>query len=270
MAFPFPMVLGWALLLVPAAIIILLTIIVAWFVGALTGRLLHLNNPQLVGAVRRIVVALVWVIGATLALQSLGVSPDVLLLVMALVALGAMIALRDPLGNYGAKYFSDIYTPFKLGDQIQVLGYAGKVIEINPMSTVLLSDQEQLVSVPNSAMVREVVVNTSPQAWKELTIAISLSSSTDLPRFESDLLKSLSKLQYRLDSRFPPVLTTKARTSQSTDLTMTLMLRRPEDRDALTAEANKRVAEVLEKVRSNHRSTPELAKAQRARAQQAP
>ncbi|MFZ1023355.1 MAG: hypothetical protein WAN87_04390 [Thermoplasmata archaeon] len=53
--------------------------------------------------------------------------------------------------------------------------------------------------------------------------------------------------------RFPPVLTTRARTVGSTDLTVTLMLRRPEERDAITLEVNKRVAEVMSWIGSGRR-----------------
>ncbi|MCI4372061.1 MAG: mechanosensitive ion channel family protein [Thermoplasmata archaeon] len=242
--------------LLPVAVIVVLTLLLAWLGGLLAGRLMRPSTPQMAGAARRLTMAVVGLIGGTLALQALGVSPDVLLLVIALLGVTALVALRDPLGNYGAKYFSDIYTPFKVGDTIEVQGFSGKVIEINPMTTVLLSDKEQLVSVPNASMIRDVVVNTSPQAWKEVTIPVSISGNLDLPVFESELLKSLSKLRMRLDVRFPPVLTTKARTPQSTDLTLTLMLRRPEDRDAITAEANKRLTEVLERVRGSRRSGP--------------
>jgi small conductance mechanosensitive channel len=242
----------WSLLapFLPVAIIIILTIIFAWLLGLLVGRLTLLSNPQMGGAARRLAVALVVLIGGTLALQALGVSPDILYLVVALLGVTALVALRDPLGNYGAKYFSDIYTPFKVGDTIEVQGHSGKVIEINPMTTVLLSDKEQLISVPNAAMIRDVVINTSPQAWKEVVVPVSISGNIDLPAFESDLLKNLSKLRMRLDARFPPILTTKARSPQSTDLTLTLMLRRPEDRDAITSEVNKRLGEVLERVRA--------------------
>jgi hypothetical protein len=102
-------------------------------------------------------------------------------------------------------------------------------------------------------MVRDVVVNTSPQAWKEVAVPVTLGSAVDLATFESALRKSLAKLRTRLDARFPPVLTTKARSAQSTNLVLTLMIRHPEDRDAITAEANKRVAEVLEEVRGARR-----------------
>jgi small-conductance mechanosensitive channel len=229
----------------PAAIIVVLTVVFAWLVSLLVGRLTRLTTPRMAGAARRLSATVVGLIGGTLTLQALGLSPDVLLLVVALLGVTVLIALRDPLSNYGAKYFSDIYTPFKVGDTIRVREQTGKVIEINPMSTILLAQNEQLVSVPNIAMIREVVVNTTPQAWKEVTVPITISGNVDLPAFESDLLKSFSKIRMRLDPRFPPVLTTGARTPQTTELVLTLMLRRPEDRDAITQETNKRVAELL-------------------------
>ncbi|HTW56098.1 MAG TPA: mechanosensitive ion channel family protein [Thermoplasmata archaeon] len=238
---------------VPAAVIVALTALLATLVSTLVGRLLRRTTPQMATAGRRLSAASIGLIGGTFALQALGLNPAIILVVIALLGATVLVALREPLGNYGAKYFSDIYTPFKVGDTIQVQGFSGKVIEINAMTTVLLSDQDQLVSVPNVAMIRDVVVNTSPQAWKEVVIPVTIGGNVDLPTFESALRKSLAKLRTHLDPRFPPVLTTKARSAQSTVLQLTLMIRRPEDRDAITAEANKRLAEVLDAVRGVRR-----------------
>jgi small conductance mechanosensitive channel len=218
-------------------------------VSLIIGRLTRQTTPPMRAAARRLGAVVVVLVGGTLALQALGVNTDILLLLVALVGVTAIVALREPLGNYGAKYFSDIYTPFKVGDTIQVHNISGKVIEINAMTTVLLTESDQLVSVPNAWMIREVVVNTSPQAWKEITVPVSIGGTVDLATFESELLKSLSKIRTRLDPRFPPVLATKARTAQVTDLVLTVMIRRPEDRDSITAEVNKRIAESQEKAR---------------------
>ncbi|MGA8542137.1 MAG: mechanosensitive ion channel domain-containing protein [Thermoplasmata archaeon] len=234
---------------VPVVVIIVLTAFIAWIASLVVGSLTRQTTPPMRAAARRLGILVVVLIGGTLALQALGVNTDVLLLVIALLGVTILVALREPLGNYGAKYFSDIYTPFKVGDTISVKGVSGKVIEINAMTTVLLSENDQLISVPNVSMIRDVVVNTSPQAWKEVTVPVSISGNVDLPTFESELLKSLAKIRTRLDPRFPPVLATKARTAQSTDLMLTVMIRRPEDRDSIAAEVNKRLSEVLQRSR---------------------
>jgi small conductance mechanosensitive channel len=242
-----------ALPYVPVAIIVVLTVVIAWLASLVAGRLTRQSTPQLAAAARRLGAGVVGLIGGTLALQALGVNTAILLLVVGLLGVTILIALREPLENYGAKYFTDVYTPFKVGDTIAVEGMAGKVIEINAMTTILLSENDQLISVPNVSMIREVVVNTSPQAWKELTIPVALSAAIDLATFESELLKSLAKLRTRLDPRFPPVLTTKARSPQSSDLILTVMLRRPEDRETITTEVNKRLTEVMDHLRGSRR-----------------
>lgn len=240
----------YLLVVLPVAITLLLTWLVGMLVGRIIGRLMSHSTPQAIGGGRRLGVVIVWLIGGTLSAQELGLSADVLLLVIGLFGAAALIALREPLGNYGARYFTDIYSPFKIGDQIEIVGRAGKVIEINAMTTMLLTDDEKLVSIPNSLLIRDVLVNRSPLAWKEMTIPVSLPASTDLPAFEAELRSTLSKLKTRLDPRFPPVLTTKARSAQSTELVLTLMLRRPEERDAVMAEANRRVSEVFAQARA--------------------
>ncbi len=242
--------LGWFAPYESAVATAVATVLVALLLGEMVGRLMRRSNPQMALAARRLGIVVVGLIGGTLTLQALGASPDVLLVAIGLFGAAILIALREPLGNYGAKFFSDIYTPFKVGDTIRVQGVAGKVLEINAMTTVLLSEEEQLISVPNVALVRDVVVNTSPQAWREITVPVAVASTVDLPTFESELRKSLAKLRTRLDPRFPPFLTTKARSAQSTDVLLTVMLRRPEDREAMTVEVNQRVTEVLQRVRA--------------------
>ena len=226
-------------------IIIVATWLLAKLAGRLLGRLLQETPPQVAATARTAGAVVVWLVGAVIAIGELGISPSILLVVIALLGVLVIVAIREQLENFGAKYFADVYTPFKVGDSIQIREYSGNVIEINSMSTILLSDKDQLVSIPNSLFMREVVVNRSPQAWKEVVFPITIPGSVDLPSFENELLKSVGKLRARLDRRFPPLLTTKARGPQSADLVLTLMLKQPEERDALVTEVNKRISETL-------------------------
>jgi small conductance mechanosensitive channel len=239
----------WALPYVFAAVTIGLTWLVAWIAGLVIGGVMRQSAPQVETGARRLGTVVVWLVGILVAVQEVGVSVEILLVVVGLFGIAAIVALRTPLENFGAKYFSDVYSPFKLGDSIQVGSYSGKVIEINAMTTVLLSGDDQLVVLPNLLLMKETLVNSSPQAWKELTIPISLPGNVDIAPLESEILKSLAKLRLRLDKRFPPVLATKARTPQSTDLVLTVMIRRPEERDALLVEVNKRVHDAMQRIR---------------------
>ncbi len=240
---------AWSLPYIFAAVIVAFTALIAWIVGLVVRGAMGQSAPQVAQGARRLATVAVWVVGVLLAVQEIGISVDVLLVVLALVGVAAILACRQSLENFGAKYFSEVYTPFKVGDSIEVGPFAGKVIEINAISTVLLSSDDRLLAVPNSMILREGLVNVSPQAWKELTIPISVPGNRDIAPLENEVMKSLGKLRPRLDKRFPPVLTTRARTPQSTDLILTVMIRRPEDRDPLLAEVNKRVHAAIERTR---------------------
>ena len=233
------------LLVLYIGVTLALTALLAQWSSLVVVRLMSQSAPVAAVGARRLVAAIIWLIGGTFALQLAGVSLGFLLLVVGLLGVATLIALRQPLENFGAKFFSDVYIPYKVGDSISVGPHSGKVIEINAMATILLSSDDRMISVPNTTFLTDVIVNTSPQAWKELTIPVTVRASVDLPAFESGVLKSLAKIRTRLDPRFPPVVTTKARGAQATDLVITLMIRRPEDRDAIMSEASKRIADVL-------------------------
>jgi small conductance mechanosensitive channel len=224
-------------------ILVAVTFLAGQLARYLALRTMRQSRPQVAGSVGMMASVVVYLIGSVIAVQELGISPDILIVVIALLGAAALIGLREQLENYGGKYFSDVYSPFKLGDSIRIRDYSGKVIEINAMTTVLLSDDDHLVAIPNSMFMKEVVINTSPQAWKEVAIPVSIGANVDLAAFEGTVFRSLAKLRSRLDRRFPPVITTRSRTSLSTELTVTVMIRRPEDRDVIITEVQKRISE---------------------------
>lgn len=232
--------------LVLFAAIIVITYIVAKLSGIIISRLMRQSYPLLAAQAKRIGWVIVWLVGIILAIEQLGINSTILLLVVAIAGIATVIAIRVPLENIGAKYFQDVYIPFKIGDSISVQGHFGRVVEVNSVSTILLTDDDQLISIPNSVFVKEIVVNSTPQAWKEVTIPIAVDNSVDLAEFENSIMKSLNKMKLHLDKVFPPVLETQTRGSQQTELVLTVMIQRPEERDTIVTEINKRISEIMQ------------------------
>jgi small conductance mechanosensitive channel len=239
--------------LVELGTIVAITALVALLASWAIGRAMVRSSPQVVTGARRVGIAVVALAGTVLLVQQVGVSPDILLLIAGLFGAAALVASRVPLENLGGKYFADVYIPFKVGDRVEIAGESGQVIEINAMCTVLLTDEHQIASIPNSRFMRDILINTTPQAWKEVLVPVTVGPGVDLPALESEILKSLSKIRLRLDPRFPPVLSTRARDGTSSDLVLRVMIRRPEDREAILAEVNHRLSAAMEKVQADRR-----------------
>ncbi|MEM2340036.1 MAG: mechanosensitive ion channel family protein [Candidatus Bathyarchaeia archaeon] len=233
--------------------IVLATWIIARSLSAIIGGLFGRVTPLLAIHAKRIAWVSIWSIGIIFALEQLGLRIDLLLLIVGLLGAAAIVANFDTLRNLSSKYFSDVYIPFKVGDFIKVCGQSGKVIEINPMSTILLTENEELVSIPNSIFLREIVVNATPHVWKEVAIPIVIDSSIDLAEFESEVIKSCNKLRLHLDERFPPIITVKSREPKSTSLILTLMIKDPDRKEAIVSEVNLRVAEIIQRMRRGKR-----------------
>src|SRR5262249_316038 len=149
--------LSFALPYLPAALILLATFLVSFAAPWVVGWLLRSVAPRVAGTARRLTALVVWAVGLTLAVQSVGLNGAGLYLILTRLGIATLLAPGEPLENIGAKFFPDVYTPFKVGDTIEVLGFAGKVVEINALATILLTGNQRLVSVPNSALLREVV-----------------------------------------------------------------------------------------------------------------
>jgi small conductance mechanosensitive channel len=251
-SFSIPPILGSA---ISAVAILVATWLVARFTGSFLARILRSGPPLVAVHVKRLAVTIIWLFGILFALDQIGLRSEILLLLIALVGIALAIANKETLENIASKYFADFYIPFKVGDTIAIRGFSGKVIEINPISTVLITESEDLISIPNSLFLREVVVNSTPKAWKEVSIPIMISSHIPLASFESEILRSCNKLRHHLDERFPPILTVKNRGDKTTELTLTLMVKEPETKDNIVSTISSNVSEIQDRIRkSGHQS----------------
>ncbi len=235
------------------AAIVAVTAIIAKIVSLIIKGAFRTWAPVVRTNVQKIVSIIIWAIGLLIAVEQLGLRTDFLLLLVGLFGVVIVIAIRDTLENIGAKYFSDVYVPFKVGDIIKVGNSSGKVIEINPITTVLLTDDKKLVSVPNSIFLRERVVNMTPHAWKEILIPITLSGVINPAEFESEVLKVCNRLRRYLDERFPPVLTIKRRESKFVELVLTLMVKEPSKKHEIIEEMYKKISEIEDKMKRKKR-----------------
>jgi len=236
-------------LVVPAAsflVIMAVTWVVAYLIGVVLARLMGRSSPLVAAQTKRLARVFVWTVGILLAIEQLGLRVDLLLIIIGLGGVALIVGNRDSLENISARYFSDLYVPVRVGDYVAVRGHTGRVIEMNPISTILLSADDQLISIPNTVFVKEAVVNATPQAWKELTISIVVNGDVDLPEFEREVLKSCNKIRLHLDQRFPPVLSVKSRSSQTAELSLTLMVKEPGRKDEISSEMNQRISAIVE------------------------
>jgi len=233
--------------------IVLATWLAVKIVDSIAKRAFSIFPHLVLTRVRKGVSTFIWIVGILIAIEQLGLRAEILIAIIVLLGIAVIIALRDVLSNIASKYFSDIYVPYKVGDRISIAGYTGSVIEINPLVTVLLTDDGKTISIPNSFFTSNIVVNETREAWREILIPILVEKGLDIAEVEAEILKRVNKLRSRLDDRFPPTFVTRRSDGSNVEIVLVVRIKDPMDKDTIANEINRRVLEAIEHVRTRSR-----------------
>jgi small-conductance mechanosensitive channel len=155
-------------------------------------RLAARREPDELAAIRTRLSILVRVVVAFLGIivvwQVLSIFPSTEQLAKAIIASSAVLALlvglafATPLGNLGAGILLAFNQPVRIGDRVTLGDVTGRAEEITLTYTVLITDDERRVYIPNSQMVSSVVVNRSvvdPRRWVSVDLPIALGAPLD-------------------------------------------------------------------------------------------
>jgi small conductance mechanosensitive channel len=208
----------------------------------------HTTSPQIAINIQHYVYWLVWFIGIVFALSQLGLSVDILLLIITLIGILIIIAGRDALKNLSARLFLDLYTQYKVGDKIMIQEFNGKVVEINPISTILANEKNELINIPNALFLSDIMVNkTSGRGW-EITVPILIDKKVDVIEFEEALLDVCKNIRRYLKKGKQPTCATTKIDEHITEITVMVTLRNPENKAVVVEEIHKRAKEILDEM----------------------
>jgi small conductance mechanosensitive channel len=125
-----------------------------------------------------------------IAIGKLGISIAPFVAAIGAVFLTAGLALQGTVANFAAGISLVITRPFKIGDTISVNNVYGVVEEIKLAYTLLRTEDEELITIPNKNMVGEVIVNSFDYRIVETTIGIS---------YNDDCQKAITLIQNTID-----------------------------------------------------------------------
>lgn len=179
------------------------------FVASMGRSRLNKNLKLLGGRIVYLTVVVVGII-VILAIWGTGIVLPVALLGALSVALS--LALQDVLKNLVAGIYLLIEHPFVIGDRITVATYTGSIKDIQIRYTSLVTDDDELVLIPNSILFSSAVVNLSEADRKRaaLTVTVPARVGADLDRTEEQIREALRSVRTILLDPEPRVLLSKA------------------------------------------------------------
>lgn len=183
---------------IKALAVLAIALIVARFARAWTVRILsrsrvNLNVATLLGNLSQVVVL---VIGGVYVFYALGFDWTGLLTLVGAAGLAISLSMQDLLKNVIAGIYLLMEQPFRLGDRITVKEVTGVVQGIELRTTILCTDENLQVVVPNSTVLNEIVTNRSASNLQKqiLLLYISNPDLSALSRKITDTLRNFDDI----------------------------------------------------------------------------
>ena len=232
--------------LIAIACLILIPITVK-ILKSIVKRTIGRANPV---AASRVQVVGGWIISfilITLALSQLGLDVTILYILIGLAGLTFIIASKDLLANLLAEQVLLTQAPFKVGDWIKVGDHFGRVVEINPVSTILVTPDNERVIIPNSVFSTSIVLNQTVEGGIRISVPIVVGRRHELTGIEEELLKIGKELSKDL-APHPPEVVIDDMTRDHVKLRLDVWALNPLKREHVTSEIRKRVKAYLDEL----------------------
>jgi small conductance mechanosensitive channel len=117
-----------------------------------------------------------------------GIETTSVVAVLASAAFAVGLALQGTLSNFAAGVMILIFKPYRVGDVVQIQSYYGKVKEIQIFNTLVVTQQEKIIIVPNGTAINGVISNFTSQQLVKTNVLIPVKFNTDFEEIRLNLL----------------------------------------------------------------------------------
>ncbi|GJL54856.1 MAG: hypothetical protein NPIRA02_19880 [Nitrospirales bacterium] len=143
----------------------------------------HINLPASTKYnLTRVAQYLLWVLGAIIAFQLIGIDLSGLAVIFGFLSVGIGFGLQNLTSNFISGIILLFEQHIKVGDRVTVADTEGDVVEINIRSTTIRSLNNIAIVVPNSEFISATVINWShgdPKTRLEIDVGVSYGSELD-------------------------------------------------------------------------------------------
>lgn len=142
---------------------------------------------------RTIVNVLVWVVGISSGLNSVGFEVSAVLAGLGIGGMALALASQDTVANIFGGVLILLQRPFKLGERVEVAGVNGWVVQIGLRNTLIKNWYGQSVLIPNKKFTDSIVTNIDSQSvyYQEVRLRLDPLTSPQQVELALQILKDI-------------------------------------------------------------------------------
>ncbi|UPT78595.1 mechanosensitive ion channel [Sulfurovum sp. XGS-02] len=123
---------------------------------------------------------LLMVVVVLAAINNLGVDTTSFIAILGAAGLAIGLALQGTFGNIGAGVILILFRPFEVGNFVNVAGESGTVEAITLFNTTLLTPDNKVILIPNSAVASGNITNFSKKEERRVDFVFGIGYDDDL------------------------------------------------------------------------------------------
>ena len=170
-------------------------------------NILHIDNNSKLNTtalnfVSNIMKIVVIAFAVVMIISELGYNINGLLTGLGVGGLAVSLAAQDAVSNLISGFIIVTEKPFKVGDYVEVASVQGTIQEVTMRSTILRTLDDSLVTIPNSSITNEKIINISKMEKRLLDLEYNLTYSTSnelLKKCQEDIKNYLKENENIID-----------------------------------------------------------------------
>lgn len=190
-----------------AIILIASFIIIKWTLYILkrTGTKLDLE-PTFIQVLNEIIKYSIIAVTITVIFKEIGWDISAIVVSLGIVGIAVGFGARDTISNFIAGMFILADKSFRVGDIVEMSGQSGKVIKLGLRVTTIKTDDNKIITMPNSTFSKNIYINSTTQETRRVGLDVNIPYELELEETVNLLVETASKCKWVLSDPKPNVL----------------------------------------------------------------
>ncbi len=154
-------------------------------------------DKAVAGFASSILYALMFAGVVLMALGQIGVETTSFIAILGAAGLAVGLALQGSLSNFASGVLIILLRPFRSGDFVDAGGQMGTVNRIELFHTYLITPDNRVIIVPNSAIMNGAIVNYSRESTRRLDLVVGISYDADI-RLAKQIMEEIVEADERI------------------------------------------------------------------------
>ncbi len=197
----------YSLKIVGAILVFMIGKWIARRIAKLLGTILQKNNVDetLSSFLGHIVYYALFIMVIIAAAGQLGINTTSFLTIIGAAGLAIGLALKDSLSNFASGVMLIMFRPFKIGDLVTTGGVTGKVESITIFNTILNTQDNQKIIIPNNLVTTSTITNIFGNSTRRIDLVMGIGYDDNIGEAKS-VLETLIKADSRILSDPAPTI----------------------------------------------------------------